>query len=454
MGRVVIGMDPHKRSATIEVLDDDERPLMRGRFGTDSEGYRLLLAAGRQFPDRLWAVEGCQGVGRHLAQRLVADGETVVDVPAKLAARARVFSTGQGRKTDATDAHSVAVVALRTRSLRQVRRDDRTVALRLLADRRDELGAARTLTINRLHRLLVELVPGGAKKALTARQARALLDDVAAGDVVRETRRQLAAELVDELEVIDARIKTAKKQLAALVAETGSGLMQLNGIGPSGAARLLGDIGDVSRFPTKAHFASWNGTAPLDASSGEQTRHRLSRAGNHARAEAAALRRGLSATRRRPEAAAGQRGRSGSRTAKDGLGRTPGGGYEIQRGRLEPQRRRFGQVTFRARQHRRYPDPRRQPGPHVETVPPPLTTEGCHVSGLLRALVDMAAVPPSGGPCGYFALAGSPTGPCPGQSVGGGYARCRPYQGRPSGPTAGAGQSAGSPSSRSRGSVV
>jgi transposase len=280
MGRVVIGMDPHKRSATIEVLDDDEQPLMGGRFGTDSEGYRLLLAAGRQFPQRVWAVEGCQGVGRHLAQRLVADGETVLDVPAKLSARARVFSTGQGRKTDATDAHAVAVVALRTRTLRQVGRDDRTVALRLLADRRDELGAARTLTINRLHRLLVELVPGGAKKALTARQACALLANVPAGDVVRETRRQLAVELVDELEVIDARIKTAKKQLATLVAETGSGLMGLNGIGPSGAARLLGDIGDVSRFPTKAHFASWNGTAPLDASSGEQTRHRLSRAGN------------------------------------------------------------------------------------------------------------------------------------------------------------------------------
>ena len=101
MGRVVIGMDPHKRSATIEVLDDDEQPLMGGRFGTDSEGYRLLLAAGRQFSQRLWAVEGCQGVGRHLAQRLVADGETVLDVPAKLSARARVFSTGQGRKTDA-----------------------------------------------------------------------------------------------------------------------------------------------------------------------------------------------------------------------------------------------------------------------------------------------------------------------------------------------------------------
>ena len=418
MGRVVIGMDPHKRSATIEVLDEDEQPLMGGRFGTDREGYRLLLAAGRQFGRRVWAVEGCQGVGRHLAQRLVADGETVVDVPAKLSARARVFSTGQGRKTDATDAHSVAVVALRTRSLRQVRRDDRTVALRLLADRRDELGAARTVTINRLHRLLVELVPGGAKKALTARQARALLADVPAGDVVRETRRQLAGELVDELEVIDARIKTAKKQLAALVAETGSRLMRLNGIGPSGAARLLGDIGDVSRFPTKAHFASWNGTAPLDASSGEQTRHRLSRAGNrrinralhimavvqlrHPNTDGRryydrrvaegktpmeamrALKRRLSDVVYRQlvddqKQQPGRRGRPGHRSAKDGLGRTPGGDYEILRGRLEPQRRRFGQVTFRARQPRRYPDPRREPRPHFGTLPQPLTTEGCHV---------------------------------------------------------------------------
>jgi transposase len=90
----------------------------------------------------------------------------------------------------------------------------------------------------------------------------------------------LAVELVGELETIDKRIKTTSRQLKDLVAATGSGLMTLNGIGPSGAARLLGDVGDIARFPTKAHFASWNGTAPLDASSGDQNRHRLSRAGN------------------------------------------------------------------------------------------------------------------------------------------------------------------------------
>jgi transposase len=280
VGRVIIGMDPHKRSATIEVLDEQERVLTVGRFGTDRQGYRQLLAAGRQWPQRLWAVEGCQGVGRHLAQRLVADREPVVDVPAKLSARARVFSTGQGRKTDATDAHSVAVVALRTPNLREVHVDDETVALRLLADRRDELGAARTLTVNRLHRLLVELIPGGAKTFLSADQAKALLATVRPRDVVGKTRRQLAADLVDELTRTDKKIKLANKQLRELVDATGSQLLEVYGIGPSSAARLLGDVGDIARFPTRGHFASWNGTAPLDASSGEQQRHRLSRAGN------------------------------------------------------------------------------------------------------------------------------------------------------------------------------
>lgn len=251
MRRVVIGMDPHKRSVTIEVLDERETVLENRRFGTDRDGYRDLLAAGRRWPDRVWAVEGCQGVGRHVAQRLVADGEPVVDVPAKLAARVRVFSTGQGRKTDATDAHSVAVVALRTPGLRAVQLDDSTVALRLLVDRRDELGAARTLTVNRLHRLLVELVAGGAKTFLSATQAKALLATVRPRDVVGKTRRRLAAELIVELDRIDKRIKTANKELSALVEATGSTLLELYGIGPSGAARLLGDIGDVARFPTR-----------------------------------------------------------------------------------------------------------------------------------------------------------------------------------------------------------
>ena len=111
--RVVIGMDPHKRSVTIEVMSADETVVGGGRFGTDVAGYRSMLEVARRWPDRVWAIEGCSGIGRHVAMRLIADGEEVVDVPPKLSARTRVFATGQGRKTDATDAHSVALVGTR-----------------------------------------------------------------------------------------------------------------------------------------------------------------------------------------------------------------------------------------------------------------------------------------------------------------------------------------------------
>ena len=172
---VIIGMDPHKRSATIEVVDQRAQLLQVGRFGTDKAGYAELLAAGRKYPDRVWAIEGCNGIGRHIAHRLVHDGETVLDVPPRLSAQVRVFGTGNGRKTDPVDAHSVAMVALRTPNLVQVQVDPELVVLGMLADRRDELGRARTQTINRLHRVLLELFPGGAKQFLSAPQARALI---------------------------------------------------------------------------------------------------------------------------------------------------------------------------------------------------------------------------------------------------------------------------------------
>jgi transposase len=281
MSRVVIGMDPHKRSATIEAIDEREKILTQGRFGTDTAGYQLMLAAGRAFTDRVWAVEGCYGIGRHIAQRLVADGEPVLDIPPKLSARVRVFDTGQGRKTDPVDAHSVAVAGLRSRSLRPVTPDDVTVVVRLLVDRRDELGRARTDIISRIHHLLLELIPAGAKKFLTRGQASYLLRTAPLPDgIVARTRHDLARELIEELTTIDAKIRAADKQLRQLVTEHGSTLTSLHGIGPSGAARLIGDIADIRRFRTPAHFASWNGTAPLEASSGDQRRHRLSRAGN------------------------------------------------------------------------------------------------------------------------------------------------------------------------------
>jgi transposase len=272
--------DPHKRSATIEVRDEREVLLATGRFGVDKTGYRQLLGYVRQWPARTWAVEGASGVGRPLAARLLADGEIVIDVPAKLAARVRVFDTGHGRKTDATDAHSIVMAALRTRGLRQLTADEDLAVLRLLADRRDELSRSRTQTLNRLHRLLAELIAGGAPRHLSVLQAKALLAGVRPKGPAGRTRRALAAELIGELDVLDGKLKALRRRLAEAVTAAGSGLMGVYGIGPAGAARILADVGDVARFADRNRFASWTGTAPIDASSGEQIRHRLSRAGN------------------------------------------------------------------------------------------------------------------------------------------------------------------------------
>jgi transposase len=215
-----------------------------------------------------------------LAQRLLADGEHVVDVPAKLSARARLFDTGHNRKTDAHDAHAVAAVAVRTEGLRVLAYDDELESLRMLVDRREELTRQRVQTVNRLQRLLAELTPGKAKKDITALQAKAILASVRPRDLAGKTRRRLAAEQLTELVGVEKKIKTLTKELKAMVLARGSTLMDLPGVGPVVAARILADVGDVARFADRNRFASWTGTAPLDASSGEQIRHRLSRAGN------------------------------------------------------------------------------------------------------------------------------------------------------------------------------
>jgi transposase len=368
-GRVVIGMDPHKRSATVEVMSANETILAGGRFGTDRDGYAALLRYGKQWPDRVWAIEGCAGIGKHIANRLLADGEAVVDVPPKLSARARVFATGQGRKTDASDAHSVALVGTRMAGLRPVVNDEQIAVLRILVDRRRSLGEDHTRMVSQLHQLLLELIPGGAKKDLSARQAKALLEKVRPRDAAGKTRRRVAAELISDLERIYARRKAANKELTELVAATGTGLLDLNGIGPSGAARLLVEVGDITRFPDqgalrvlerhRAHRRVLRRPGPPPALPRRQpadqpraAHHgprpdpqpqrgpRLLRAEEGRRQSADggdAVREATTVRHRLPPDAQRRAGADG-----DGPGRTPGNVYRLQRDRLTSPCRFFG----------------------------------------------------------------------------------------------------------------
>jgi transposase len=164
------------------------------------------------WPDRTWAVEGSNGAGRSLAQRLLADGEQVVDVPAKLSARARLFDTGHNRKTDAHDAHSIAMVAVRTKGLRVLQVDPELEALRMLVDRRDALSRRRVQTVGRLQALLAELLPGQAKKDITTGQAKTMLASVRPRDVAGKTRRRIAVEELAELVAVEAKMKQANRR--------------------------------------------------------------------------------------------------------------------------------------------------------------------------------------------------------------------------------------------------
>lgn len=150
----MIGLGPAEHSHAMAVLDRSERQLAALQVANDNDGYRAMLRLARRWPQRTWAVEGASGVGT-LAQQLLADCESVLDVPPKLSTRARIFDTGHGRKNDRTDARTIAVVGLRTAGLRQVQPDGDAVALKLMSERRRELVRTRTQTVNRLHQLLM-----------------------------------------------------------------------------------------------------------------------------------------------------------------------------------------------------------------------------------------------------------------------------------------------------------
>jgi transposase len=277
---ITIGIDPHKSSLTAVAVDLAGYELGQIRLPVSKDLAEQLLGWAQAWPDRQWAVEGATGLGRGVAQLLASASQRVLDVPAKLAARARLLGSGSARKTDVTDAASVAAVAQRNQRLRMVQAEDHTVILRLLSDHRDHLVAERTRTLNRLHVLLRDLHPGGAKRDLSTIQAAALLRLIRPLTPVDKQRKVLARDLLADLRRLDTTIKAHTKSLTTALDTAGSTLTDVHGLGPVLAAKILAHSGDITRFPSRHHYASYCGTAPIEASSGDQRRHRLSRAGN------------------------------------------------------------------------------------------------------------------------------------------------------------------------------
>jgi len=277
-----IGIDPHKATHTAVAIDDDETVLAEITIRADKDQATKLIdwAQSVNGDGRVWAVEAATGLGHLLSQQLVSRGEPVVDVPPVLASRIRVLSSGKSNKNDENDARSVAVAALRRGGLAEVRREDEAAILRMLAKRHRELTALRTQAVCRLHAMLAVLRPGGMGHRLSAKQASRMLGGIRGLDAVGEQRRQMAKTYIVDIRRLDRDLDANKTQIRRAVAAADTKVTDIYGVGPVVAAFLVGYTPPIDRFATADRYAAYNGTAPIEVSSGGKVRHRLSRRGN------------------------------------------------------------------------------------------------------------------------------------------------------------------------------
>ena len=276
----VIGIDPHKGSHTAAVVDTGEQVVGELCIDADRRQADRLLRFAEPFTPRTWAVEAAGGLGALLAQQLVAAGERVLDVPPTLSARVRLLDAGRTDKTDPHDARSAAVVALRHAGLRMVKAVDYSAVLRLLADRHHDLVAQRTRVVCRLHALMCLLTAGGLPRQLSADKAARALRSIRPIELLDVERRRMALELLADVRRVDTQLATLKDRITIAVDASGTTVIDIHGVGPIVAAIVIGHAGPVARFPSAGHFARYNGTAPIEASSGPRVRHRLNPRGN------------------------------------------------------------------------------------------------------------------------------------------------------------------------------
>jgi transposase len=256
---VVVGADVHKRTHTFVAVDE--------------VGKKLAEKVVR-------AIEDCRHLSARLERDLLAAGQKVVRVPSKLMAQTRASARTRG-KSDPIDALAVARAFLREPELPIASHDEVSRELKLLVDRREDLVAQRTSTINRLLWRVHELDPARAPKprSLDLAKHRTLLSRWLA------TQRGLVAELArDELADITRltdSIDALAKRIGDRVHQVAPTLLALPGCGELTAAKLVGEAAGVTRFKTDAAFARHTGVAPIPVWSGNTAgRVRMTRSGN------------------------------------------------------------------------------------------------------------------------------------------------------------------------------
>ena len=278
---MLIGIDPHKTTHTATAVEPHTNQEVASiRIEASLREYRRMLTWANQWPQRRWAVENAEGLGRHLTSWLLARGEQVVDVPTTSTARVRQLSRGGGRKNDRIDASAAACVAALQGDGRPLQAEGHADALAVLDERRVNLSQSRVRAVNQLHALLRALIAGGAPRDLTAAAASTLLRTIRPQGAVEQARKSVAKDLVADIRSLDTQLKQNARAIAQLVAAAGSTLTHTVGVGPIMAGRLISRTGRASRFPTSSAFANYAGAAPVEIASADQSRHRLSRHGD------------------------------------------------------------------------------------------------------------------------------------------------------------------------------
>ena len=275
---VVIGLDAHKRTHTVVVVDATGRKLAERTVATSRAGHLALLRWARHWRQRTWAVEDCRHLTRRLEIDLLAVGERVVRVPPKLMAGTRRSNREPG-KSDPIDALSVARAALREPDLPTARVDGVERELRLLVDHREDLVVDRTGHQERLRWFLVEL--GIVEPPARSLDRAVVLDRLERALAPRtEPVARFARDLLVRIRELTQAVDMLEREIRVLAERVAPSLLALTGCGHLTAAKLVGQTAGVTRFRSRAAFARHNGTAPVPVWSGNTVRHRLNRGGD------------------------------------------------------------------------------------------------------------------------------------------------------------------------------
>lgn len=257
-----IGVDSHKCSLAAAVVDELGRVIGVREFPNDPEGHLALLDwVQEQRAPRAIGVEGSGTYGAALCRTLCAAGEQVHEVPAILTFTERRRGGSQG-KSDPVDAVAIARIVARGEALPSLRRTQALTDLKLLSDYRDQLLCARTQLANRVHRDLVVLHPGYQRVVpnLVGSKHLSRAASLVKGDP--SVRAELVRHRICELRRLGTQITATKARLREALAESGTTLTEIPGVGPLIAAKILGEVGDVARIRSEGAFAMMAGTAP------------------------------------------------------------------------------------------------------------------------------------------------------------------------------------------------